>query len=311
MIPLFDKPHKQAQALVSSGAPVFLSVNPVEYHGPHLSLHNDRLITAGMMRDVHERLSARHDWPLLVAADLEMGVEPVPGPGSRPVPYATVAEHVKQACDALADLGAQRIVIMTFHGAPLHNIAIEQGIRRLGERRVTAAAPFNVLMEALLDFDPNDVAPAYAYIEDPAEREAMLASSPADFHAGFGETSLTMHYAPETVDDCYRELPPCPDFTPVPALQAAAKAAKAVGRRRLAMELEFAALGMAWMQLDPFPGYSGRPHRATPDAGAKLAGLIVDGFVDTLEAVFAGERTSPAPIMRWLTTATLGGRLNP
>src|SRR5205807_1521461 len=73
-ISIFDLPHQDAQRLARSGAPVYLTVNPVEYHGPHLSLHNDRLVSTGIVRDLHERLRARHDWPLLLGGDLEVGV---------------------------------------------------------------------------------------------------------------------------------------------------------------------------------------------------------------------------------------------
>jgi hypothetical protein len=44
---LFDVPHHDARRLARSGAPVYLTINPVEYHGPHLSLHNDRLSLGG------------------------------------------------------------------------------------------------------------------------------------------------------------------------------------------------------------------------------------------------------------------------
>ena len=49
MLELFDLPHGRARALLDRGVPVFLTVNPVEYHGPHLSLHNDRLISLGTL----------------------------------------------------------------------------------------------------------------------------------------------------------------------------------------------------------------------------------------------------------------------
>ena len=50
-VSLFDLPHDAARRLVQSGAPVYLFVNPVEYHGPHLPLHNDRIIAHGIARD--------------------------------------------------------------------------------------------------------------------------------------------------------------------------------------------------------------------------------------------------------------------
>ena len=48
MTAVFDPlsmPHAEAREALATGAPVFLCVNPVEYHGPHLSLRQDnRLI---------------------------------------------------------------------------------------------------------------------------------------------------------------------------------------------------------------------------------------------------------------------------
>src|SRR5207249_3028418 len=79
---LFDLPLAGVRDALASGAPVYVPVNPLEYHGPHLPLRNDAMVTAGLVRDVHARLAAAHsDWPLLVANDLDAGVEPVPGPG--------------------------------------------------------------------------------------------------------------------------------------------------------------------------------------------------------------------------------------
>ena len=36
MTNLLDLPHSRARSLLSRGAPVYLPVNPVEFHGPHL-----------------------------------------------------------------------------------------------------------------------------------------------------------------------------------------------------------------------------------------------------------------------------------
>src|SRR5258708_4696239 len=81
---LFDMPHCEARALLDRGVPVFLGVNPVEFHGPHLSLHNDAIITAGLARGLHRRLAARHlDWPFVTAGELEIGVDPTRGIGTR------------------------------------------------------------------------------------------------------------------------------------------------------------------------------------------------------------------------------------
>lgn len=309
MISLLDVAHQEAQRLVRSGAPVYLTVNPVEYHGPHLSLHNDRLISLGIVRQLHERLRAQHDWPLLLAADLEIGVEPCPGPGTRRTPYPIARHMVLEACRALVELGATKVVIMTFHGAPLHNLAVDAGVRLLASAGVRAVAPFNVVLQEMLTLDPKKYAAAFAHIEDEAEREQMMATLALDFHAGFFETSMALHYAPESVAPDYRSLPPCADVRLDAKFAWVAKMARALGADRLAGELTFAAAGMGWNALRPFPGYTGRPHRATAAAGAVFVAQMVDDFQRVVEDVFAGRAQSPPPIMQWVQTLSLGGRI--
>jgi len=103
-------------------------------------------------------------------------------------------------------------------------------------------------------------------------------------------------------------VPPCPKFGKDPRLAFAARAAKAIGAKALARELDFAALGFGWYLLRPFPGYTGRPHRATARAGALFARFMIDRYAEAAEGVFAKTAPSPAPIMPWVATASLGGR---
>jgi creatinine amidohydrolase len=286
-----------------------LTINPVEYHGPHLSLHNDRLVSLGLIRELHERLARRHDWPLLLGADLEVGVEPCPGIGTRRTSYPMARQLVLEACRALGELGARNVVLMTFHGAPLHNLAIEAGVQLLAGNGVRAVAPFNAVLTEMLWLEPAKFAEAVAHVEDAHEREQMLATLASDFHAGFFETSMALHCAPESVSPDYRALPPCPDVQPHPSFALASKAARAVGAEKLARELTFAAEGLGWNALRPFPGYTGRPHRATPQAGAVFARAILDTYEPLVEDVLAGRATSPPPIMSWAGTLSLGGRI--
>jgi creatinine amidohydrolase len=309
VISLFDVPHQEARRLARSGAPVYLTINPVEYHGPHLSLHNDRLVSLGLIRELHERLQKRHDWPLLMGSDLELGVEPCPGIGSRRTSFAIARQLVLEACRALGELGARNVVLMTFHGAPLHNLAIEAGVQLLAQGGVCAVAPFNAVLSEMLWLDPAKFAAAVAHVEDERERELMLSTLANDFHAGFFETSMALHYAPESVSPDYRSLPPCPEVRPQQSFMLAARAARAVGAEKLARELTFAAAGLGWNALRPFPGYTGRPHRATPQAGAIFASAILDTYEPLVEEVIAGRAQSPPPIMSWAGMLSLGGRL--
>jgi creatinine amidohydrolase len=308
---LFDLPHIEARRRLDSGAPVYLTINPVEYHGPHLSLHNDRLISQALVERLHARLQRTWpDWPLLLAADLEIGVEPCSGVGTRHTLFATARELVCEACRALAELGAQRVVLMTFHGSPLHNLAIEAGVELLRELGVAAVSPFNwILRELLLLDDPSPYAAAFAHVEDPTERAAMMGELREDFHAGFFETSVALHLIPNHVASIHRELPPCPELPRDPSLQLAARAMRAIGRDQLARELAFAAAGKGWYAMRPFYGYTGRPHRASASAGEVFTNAILDRYESGVPRVLEGQERSPEPIMSWIRLVSLGGRL--
>ena len=309
MIRLFDLPQQDLRALLATGAPVWMTVNPVEFHGPHLSLHNDLHISRGIVKDVHRALAAKgHPAELLVAADLEVGVGPAPGPGSRHTPFETVRALVIDACDRLADLGAKRVVLITFHGDPLHNLAVTAGVKALKKRGVVALSPFNDLLAEMLALEPERFAPALAHVTQP-KRSAMLRELKFDFHAGFFETSLTLHYAPETVSKNYTSLPPCPKITNERAFQLASTVAGKLGAKTLSQELEFAARGKGWHAIPGYPGYTSEPALATKEAGAFFAREITRRFAEVSEAVLYKGADEPTPIMSWSAALSLNGRL--
>ena len=307
---LFEMPYAEARALLARGAPVYLAINPVEYHGPHLSLHNDALISAGLCADMHRTLTQTHtDWPFVTAGELGVGVDPVRGPGTRHTTYQRACEIVRGACRGLADMGATNVVLMTFHGAPMHNLAVESGIELLTARGVRAIAPLNLLMRYLLDVDGAEFAEAFKHIDDVSTRETMMRDLYLDFHAGFGETSLSLHYAPESVSPTYRDVPPCPAIAPLKPWMLASRLAQATGAETFAKECRLAAYGSAWQMLDPFPGYTSSPHLATADAGRVFAEQMVAQFADHADRVFAGAASSPRPIMAWVAALSANGRL--
>ena len=312
-IELFEKSHDEARRLLATGAPVYLTVNPVEFHGPHLSLHNDRLVSRGLARDLHQRLAVSHpEWPLLFAADLEIGVGPCRGRGTRHVPFRSVRTLGLEACRALAELGAERVVLMSFHGAPLHSLALQAGVDFLRARGVRALAPFHIVLRELVLFEGDPAAElgdALAPIADAAVRALVTAELRRDFHAGFFETSVAMHYAPASVSPRHVDLPPCPVLVPDRTLAAAARAARLVGRKQLAQELTFASIAQAWVDLHPFPGYTGRPALASAASGAAFARQILDRYEPVTLAVLDEGAEPPQPIMTWMNALSAGGRL--
>lgn len=309
-VPLLDRCQREVRELLAGGAPVYLTVNPVEYHGPHLPLRTDAIITRGLIDAIHTRLRRDDpELPLLVTADLGCGVDPVPGPGTQHTGYRTVRRRVIAACRGLHALGATRVVLATFHGSPLHGWALEAGVRWLRRRGVRAVAPMNLLLQQLLALDAIDLSAALTPIADPAARAAMAAELSVDVHGGYIETSLVAHFAPERVWRGLASVPPCPALRLPRLPRLLAWLARRVGAAHLAAELDYVARGLGWFGVRPFPGYTGRPALASAAAGQVLADLIAERFADCIASVFAGRARSPAPIMRWLPWLTLGGRV--
>jgi creatinine amidohydrolase len=305
-VELFALPHAEAARRLRDGAIVWLPVNPVEYHGPHLPLHTDRLLSAALARDLCARLG---EGEALLAGDLEVGVDPTPGPGTCPVSYRDVTRRVLEACRGLVALGARRVVLVTFHGAPLHNLALHVAARWLRRAGVQAASPFQEVVRAQLALDVEAFRETVVHLP-PAVADEVLRGLALDFHAGFFETSLALHWAPGAVQPLHRALPPCPPIPPDGVLRSLAALAGRLGRPTLAAELGFASVGAAWPRLRPFPGYTGHPAHATPEAGRLFARAVVDRLAPSVRDALSGRDDRPPPLA-WLGPVTLWGRLGP
>lgn len=306
---LLDIHHSKARKLVATGAPIYVLVNPVEYHGPHLSLHNDHLISLGLTRAVSERITHDHpEWPVLVTQDLELAFAPTEGPGTRPFPYEMVRDVIVGTCESLLELGARRVVFMTFHGNPLHAAAIEEGEQYLRAHGAEAINPFNEAIHELVDADGQRYADAYEHIPEPIRNE-MMRDMRLDFHGGFFETSMSLHFAPDSVAEDLSQLPPCPSFAPDPKLMAGSTAARLAGQTQLAKEFDFLAWASAWTAMRPHPGYTGRPAYATREAGKVFGDQFVDRYHRSILALFDRGQQALGPSIPWLKRITLSGRL--
>lgn len=305
----FDIPSSQVRSRLRAGIPIFVSLNPIEYHGPHLSPRNDGLVARRMGERCYARLrDERPDWDEFLWAELDMGVDAVKHPGSVFVAYPDFLRLVRRLCEALMNIGAERVILWCFHGAPRHNQALMAGVDMLRAAGIRALSPMALLMPMLIEPPEEDLAPVLATIPDAALRDAVRRSLPYDFHAGFLETSVSLHYVPETLDSDYQRVPPCPDVEPNAYITAAARLASGLGKSRAAAAIHATARAHAWFSLKPFPGYAGIPAAANPRAGALLADLIEEGFVRAVQRAFAGEPLEDEWLMRMAQRFSLSDR---
>lgn len=301
-------PHQSIKEKVRTGAPVFILVNPVEYHGPHLSLHTDGLISEGIAKDLYSRMLARHpSWPFLEFAPIELGVDPTPGPGSQKTSYFRLRSSILQAAKSLVEIGAEKVIWVTFHGGPAHNTAIHAGIDYLADKGIPSFNVMNLVLETMIDYDESYFAAAFESISDLAVRERLKNEMMSDLHGGFYETSMALHYAPQSVAKNYQETPDCPKIELNAVLSVFKTLVDRFGSRRLSREMGFGFYALSWAALKPFPGYTSRPRLANLDAGRVFAADLMRRSLTACERVFEQKEKAPRPILEW--SALIGSLL--
>ena len=298
------------RARLSAGLPVVVSFNPLEYHGPHLTVRNDGLVARCIAERFHRGLRAAHpEWNELLWAEFDVGADPVPHPESVHVSYQDFRRLVLGLCRDLAGMGVRRVILHAFHGSPRHSLALLEGVDLLRAAGVQAFSPMPLLLAGMIELPENLRTPLLETVADAAERREVEATLPFDFHAGFLETSVSLHYVPEAVSPDFERVPPCPRVEPDGLRTAAANVARRLGRQREATALAASARAAAWLGLRPFPGYSSHPAAAGPAAGALIAAHIERGFLEAAEATFDGRIPDGEWLIRVAGRLSLGGRL--
>jgi creatinine amidohydrolase len=307
---LSEIPNEEAGALVATGAPVIVFFNPVEYHGPHLPLDTDSLLSFGAISETYNRMRDEGtEWPLLIYSTLRVGCGAVPTRGTVHHRYREVRRMMLDTCRGLRTLGAKRVILMTFHGEPHHNLAIDDGVKLLRSWGIQAMAPMNVIMTESVEMKIADYDSVFATIPDERERTICRDTFSADFHAGFFETSLMLHWRPEAVGKAWKSVPPCPPLGSMPLLRRIAGFFRARGRENTAREIEFAEIGILWSKIRPVLGYTGRPALANAEAGRLFAERMTALISKAILGYFVKQIPPPEPIWKWIRVLSLGARI--
>lgn len=307
---LLFQPHERLDAMARAGYPIHVFVNPVEYHGPHLSLGNDRILSERLAQRLHERLSRRYGpMPFIVGGYVDFGCDPCPGVGSTNLTYSQLEPLVFKMLSGLADLGFMRVIVHTFHGSPFHNHAIHSAMRKLRRRGMRVLAVFDRTIDFISHFDAQRYEPLRGILGDPGFGRVM-ARLDDDFHAGFFETSVALYVAPDTVSPVYRELPDCPVVKRTGLLHALARLLRPFWKE--AGDLVNAAQSLGWLALRPFPGYTGVPSLASAVAGEfYVEKLILPRYEQACVDALWGTAPDTPPNSAWSAPLArlIGGRV--
>ncbi len=254
-------------ALPRSRTAVFMSVSPLENHGPHLPFGNDLIQSATLGRMLAQRLEKKFpDWNFLFLPPIHAGCDTMINRGSIEIRQATLRRLVYDHTYQLAKDGFRAIVALSTHAGPRHLVVLEEVAERMRwrHRARMISASSRILFKVLRGGFVDQIA---SWLEARGERlsDAERAGLRHDYHGGLLETSITLHLRPDLVKPSYRELRPA-------IVEKIWKINRKSGRA--------AGDGL---------GYLGTPALARSAIGEAAISVIFDDVTPLLERFLAGE----------------------
>ena len=243
-----------------------LLVGMIEEHGPHLPVGADTIGVTYEANGVSSRVSrALPDWKIVMMPPINYGHsganqlgDLLVHPGTYGMRQLTLRSLVADLGGQIAQNGFKWIFVMNGHGAPTHNIAINEACDFVSET-------FGVTMLHLTGLFRADTA-----IQSRGESinakyfsAAELSSFGMDVHAGVGETSGMLAVRPDLVRPNYKTLP--------------SRAGRSLE------ELRQIATAPGWQ------GYLSAPAKATAAYGRAVEAWWIDGFTDLILRAIRGE----------------------
>ncbi|MDN6438325.1 MAG: creatininase family protein [Corynebacterium nuruki] len=184
-----DLTTTEVPTVISAGSLAVVPVGAVEPHGPHLPMSTDAVMAGAVASTVVERaVAAGHDLWLLPTLSVSKSDEHAALPGTLWLNAATLFATLVDLGRSLAAAGVRRVLFVNGHGgnSALLEVALRELRRRFDLRTFLVSSP-----------------------PTPGETELGMG-----IHAGWSETSMMLHVAPELVDmDAAAELGPKPATT--------------------------------------------------------------------------------------------------
>ena len=262
----------QIDALDRERTLFILPAGMIEEHGPHLPVGAD---TLGVMYEADatsRRVSrALPDWTVVMMPPVNYGQGGANVLGDMLIHPGTYSIRQSTVRALIADIGAQVaqnrfkwIFVLNGHGAPTHNIAINDACDFVSET-------FGVTMLHLSGLFRADAAIQAAGEKVNAKHFSAsdLSSFGMDVHAGVSETSAMLAVRPDLVRSNYKELP--------------SRAGNSFE------ELRDIAIAQGWQ------GYLSSPAKATAAHGRALESWWIDGFTDLIVRAIRGEKMLGRP----------------
>lgn len=205
MLKLEELSWPQLAALDRARTVIFVSVSPIEEHGPHLPLGTDMYTCRAITEALAAQLEERHpDLTAVLAPVVPLGSATVPYLGSIGSPPRLVREALMRIGRAFARDGFRYVVALSGHMGMSHLLALETAARKVSRRYgISMIAPVASVWRSAMHHPA--LAEACANLPEPITGKTLELFL-RDHHAGTLETSLMLHLHPELVQPEYQRL---------------------------------------------------------------------------------------------------------
>lgn len=289
--------YTQVQQIQRDRSIAFLSVSALEVHGPHLPLGMDMFMARWQAEETARRFAESHpDWDVVVYPHLPLGTDELPLPGSIDGTQQTVYRALLAFGASLDKAGFGYAVLTNGHGGARHASALEAAGRAVGKRhQIRMFSPSIAVLHGIVAGGRHEQLEANLGrpLTD-AERQGLLHGE----HAGTMETSFALAERPQQVDPVYTTLAQDnpPSFRPL-AAAGRGVATLSGGNSRRVRELSDSLAGSVGWLLNAHYGYGrdykvtyqGDPSAASAELGKAIRETMVQGCLEYVEKVTAGE----------------------
>jgi creatinine amidohydrolase/Fe(II)-dependent formamide hydrolase-like protein len=202
---------EQIRALDRQKTVVVLTGGILEEHGPHLPSFTDGYSNEWLAQRLAEVIVERTGRPVLMFPTIPLGHEganEIGGkhvfPGTYSVRRTTLRAIFMDLATELGEQGFRRVFVVHGHGAPYHNLMLDQAGDYFRDT-------YGGLMVHLRGLEPTAEQLARLSLRPPdlnlSETERREVGN-IDEHAGFNETSRLMFLRPDLLSPVYTSLPP-------------------------------------------------------------------------------------------------------
>ena len=196
---------KQLDGLDREKSLFFITISPIEEHGPHLPLGMDFFNghrTAGTVARKFKKL--KPEWSVVLCPPIPLGTQCMELAGTISVRRDVLRDVAVDFVGSIAKYGFKYFVILTGHMAPVHGTVLEEAAEIVANRyNVKVVAPILQMVRKIRYPEPGR--PLLKGMPKNAEEVEYTRK---DVHAGWRETSLLLLQRPRLVDKCYKDLPP-------------------------------------------------------------------------------------------------------